>query len=49
MTSMRNTLIGLVVSVASLGVMAQKADEHKDHHPAGAPRVPLAWPRWTST
>ena len=44
MTSMRNTLIGLVVPVASLGVMAQKADEHKDHHPAGATSAIAAAP-----
>lgn len=34
MTNLRKTLIGMCVAAASLGAMAQAADEHKDHHPA---------------
>ncbi len=41
MTSIRNTLMGIGVAIASLGALAQKADEHKDHHPAGA-NAPVA-------
>lgn len=36
MTHIRNSLIGLCVAAASMGSFAQNADEHKDHHPAGA-------------
>lgn len=35
MTPIRNSLIGLCVVAASMSAMAQNADEHKDHHPAG--------------
>lgn len=36
MSNLRSALIGLCVAGASLGVMAQTTDEHKDHHPAGS-------------
>lgn len=36
MTSIRNTLMALGMTAVALGAWAQKADEHKDHHPAGA-------------
>ena len=36
MINIRKTLIGMCVATASLGVFAQSADEHKDHHPEGA-------------
>ena len=35
MTHIRNSLIGLCVAAVSMGAVAQNADEHKDHHPAG--------------
>ncbi|PUE60670.1 hypothetical protein B9Z44_02435 [Limnohabitans curvus] len=35
MLNIRNSLIGLCVATASMASMAQNADEHKDHHPAG--------------
>lgn len=49
MMLMRNKLIGLAVLATSLGALAQKADEHKDHHPAGgnaaaAPAAPASAP-----
>ena len=34
MVHIRHTLIGLCVAAASVGVLAQGADGHKDHHPA---------------
>ena len=40
MIHIRNTLIGICVATASLGVFAQGTDEHKEHHPEGA--VPAA-------
>jgi hypothetical protein len=36
MTRLRKILLGMCVAAASLGAMAQAADEHKDHHPAGS-------------
>lgn len=36
MILIRNTLIGICVATASLGVFAQGTDEHKEHHPEGA-------------
>lgn len=36
MTNIRNSIIGFCVAAASMGSFAQNADEHKDHHPAGA-------------
>lgn len=36
MSTIRNTLIGICVAAVSLSVMAQTADEHKAHHPAGS-------------
>jgi len=35
MSKIHHTLIGVCVAAASLSVMAQAADEHKAHHPAG--------------
>jgi hypothetical protein len=35
MTHIRNSLIGLCVAAAAMSGLAQNADEHKDHHPAG--------------
>ena len=35
MTHIRNSLIGLCVAAAAMSALAQNADEHKDHHPAG--------------
>lgn len=37
MSRIRHTLIGICVASVSLSVMAQTADEHKAHHPAGSP------------
>jgi len=34
MVHIRHALIGLCVAAASVGVLAQGSDEHKDHHPA---------------
>ena len=36
MSKIRHTLVGLCVASLSLSVMAQTADEHKAHHPAGS-------------
>ena len=36
MSKIHHTLIGVCVAAASLSVMAQAADEHKAHHPAGS-------------
>jgi len=36
MIHIRHSLIGLCIAVASVGVLAQGTDEHKDHHPADA-------------
>jgi hypothetical protein len=36
MTHIRNSLIGLCVAATAMSALAQSADEHKDHHPAGA-------------
>ena len=41
MNSNRKYLIGLCVATLSLGALAQNADEHKDHHPAGTKPVAL--------
>ncbi len=41
MGNIRKTLVGLCVVGLSLGALAQNADEHKDHHPAG-PSSPAA-------
>ncbi|NCZ58282.1 MAG: hypothetical protein EBY75_08335, partial [Actinobacteria bacterium] len=35
-SKIRHTLVGICVASLSLGVMAQTADEHKAHHPAGS-------------
>ena len=35
MTNIRKSLIGLCVAAVALGALAQNADEHKEHHPAG--------------
>ena len=35
MSYFRKSLIGICVATASLGVWAQSADEHKEHHPEG--------------
>ena len=42
MVHIRHTLIGLCVAAASVGVLAQGSDGHKDHHPAEttAPTAP---------
>ena len=37
MSKIRHTLVGICIASASLSVMAQTADEHKAHHPAGSP------------
>ena len=42
MNSNRKYLIGLCVATLSLGALAQNADEHKDHHPAGTKPVATA-------
>lgn len=34
MSNIRNALFGICLATISLGVLAQTADEHKDHHPA---------------
>ena len=49
MIHIRHTLIGLCVFAASVGVLAQGPDGHKDHHPAEttaptAPTLPAASP-----
>ena len=36
MIHIRTTLIGICVATASMGVLAQGAEEHKEHHPEGA-------------
>ena len=36
MIHIRHSLIGFCVAAASMGVLAQGSDEHKDHHPADA-------------
>jgi hypothetical protein len=36
MSKIRHTLVGICIASASLSVMAQTADEHKAHHPAGS-------------
>lgn len=36
MIHIRKTLIGICVATASMGVLAQGAEEHKEHHPEGA-------------
>ena len=36
MSKIRHTLVGICVASLSLTVMAQAADEHKDHRPAGS-------------
>ena len=36
MIPLRNSLICLCVATATVGVLAQTADEHKAHHPEGA-------------
>ena len=36
MSKIRYTLVGICVASLSLSVMAQTADEHKAHHPAGS-------------
>ena len=36
MIHIRHSLIGLCIAIASVGVLAQGTDEHKDHHPADA-------------
>ena len=36
MSKIRHTLVGICIASASLSVMAQAADEHKAHHPAGS-------------
>lgn len=36
MSKIRHTLMGISFAAASLGAMAQAADEHKAHHPAGS-------------
>ena len=36
MSKIRHTLVGICVASLSLSVMAQTADEHKAHHPAGS-------------
>jgi len=36
MNLIRSTLIGLCVTTVSLSAFSQNADEHNDHHPAGA-------------
>jgi hypothetical protein len=36
MAHLRNTLASLCMAAASLGALAQNADEHKVHHPADA-------------
>lgn len=36
MSKIHHTLIGVCVAAASLSVMAQAADEHEAHHPAGS-------------
>lgn len=36
MSKIRHTLVGLCVASLSLSVMAQTADEHRAHHPAGS-------------
>jgi len=35
MAKLRHTLVGICIASLSLSVMAQTADEHKAHHPAG--------------
>ena len=35
-SKIRHTLVGICVASLSLSVMAQTADEHKAHHPAGS-------------
>ena len=37
MSKIRHTLVGICIASASLSLMAQTADEHKAHHPAGSP------------
>ena len=36
MSKIRHTLVGICIASASLSLMAQTADEHKAHHPAGS-------------
>lgn len=36
MSKIHHTLVGICVASLSLSVMAQTADEHKAHHPAGS-------------
>ena len=46
MVHIRHALIGLCIAAASVGVLAQGSDEHKDHHPAAskAPAPAVAQP-----
>ena len=37
MTYIRQTLLTLCITVASLGALAQNPEEHKTHHPENTP------------